>query len=266
MGWGDIFLDRFKDPVVLQDTAGGPKGYEVKYFTAKKDNSLTAPVKIVDGKVKERGTLFLDGQFPTKSKKIELWSKDLEREFASYGLTAIPRFYTDPDIASVACDETICYDRSRLIPSVFQRDKTYTFKVSIATKKEPERKFPFYLITGRPSEAIMGHTSHWIKKLNDLSPDQFCSLHIEVARRLGIKDGEHIEICSPYGKTWAKAILTSHIRKDTIFIPYSYGEKAPFTPWKSVNFLINMAARCPISGEVAFKGTMVSIKKHNKRR
>ena len=258
MGWEDIFRDELKDPVKLQNLAGGKKGYTVDRFLSKKDNSLRAPIKIKDGKIVERGTLFLDKKFPTMSGKIEIWTEALEKKFSKYGLSAIPKYYTDPDIAKKE-ETTISYDG--LILSPFQGNKTLTFKVSIITKKE-DNEFPFYLITGRPSVAIMGHTSHWIKKLNNVCPDQFCIIHTESAKKLGIKDGDKIKIKSSYGEIEAVAKLSSDIRKDTIFIPYSFGEKAPFTQWPTVNFLISMSARCPITGQVAFKGARIFIKKY----
>lgn len=260
MGWGDVFQDKLNDPVALQNIAGGSKGYTVKHFLAKKDNSLRAPVQIIDGQIKERNTLFLNKEFATKSKKIELWSKDLEEKFNSYGLTAIPHFYTDPDLARRG-ETTIAYDKSQQITSCFQNDKTYTFKVSLNVN-QTKGDFPLYLITGRPSKAIMGHTSHWIKMLNDISTDQFCLLHVKTAKTLGIKDGEHIMVRSPYGEIQAKAALTTGIRQDTVFIPYSYGEKSPFTSWESVNFLTNLEARCPVSGQSAYKGGRVCLLKN----
>ncbi len=260
MGWGDIFSDSLKDPALFQNIAGGKKGYKVKHFTAKKDNSLRAPVKIVNGTIKERDTLFLNKQFATKSRKIELWTRELQDRFTSYGLSVIPQFYTDPDIASSE-QTTITYDRSKMIPSVFQKNRTWTFKVSLVTKSQSENNFPFYLITGRPSRAIMGHTSHWIRKLNEVTPDQFCIINMETAKILGVKSSERIKVKSPYGETQAVAYVTNSIRKDTIFIPYSYGEKSPFTSWKSVNFLTSMRAICPVSGQIAFKGIMATIEK-----
>ncbi len=259
MGWGDIFSEELKDPATLQNLVGTPKGYTVEHFTAKKNNSLRAPIKLVGNQVRERNTLFLDKKFATKSKKIELWTKELATTFATYGLSAVPKFYTDPDIADKN-ETTIVYDKSRLILSPFQKNRTYTYKVSLV-KAAPKQQLPLYLVTGRPSKAIMGHTSHWLKTLNRVSPDQFCIIHRETAQAHGIKNSERIKVFSPYGETEAIAVITYHIRKDTIFVPYSYGEKAPFTAWKSVNFLTNMDARCPISGQIAFKGMRAAIKK-----
>ncbi len=261
MGWEDIFTDKLKDPVILQNTIGSDKGYSVENFIAKKDNSLRAPVKVFNGCIKERNTLFLDKRFPTKSGKIELWNKKIEENFNACGLSGIPQYYTDPDIADD--DEvTINYDKKRFVLSPFQKNKCYTSKV-LLEKRESKQNFAFYLITGRPSKAIMGHTSHWIKLLNNISPDQFCIIHKDRAESLGINHGDIINVKSQYGETTAKAVLTSFIRMDTLFIPYSYGEKSPFTSWKSVNHLISLDAKCPVSGQIAFKGACVNIGKKN---
>lgn len=260
MGWGDIFRDELKDPEILQNKACKKKGFTVDRFLKKADRSLRAPIKIVNGNAVERDTLFLDKKFLTKSKKIELWTKDMEQRFSFYGLKAVPEFFQDPDIADEK-DYTLVCDHSHLFLSPFQGLKTLSFKTELKKDKSKENNFPFYLITGRPSVAIMGHTSHWIKKLNNVSPEQFCLIHKNVAKELEITNGERIIVCSPYGKVEAIARITDKIRKDTIFIPYSYGEKAPFTEWPSVNFVTNMRARCPISGQIAFKGIKVNLKK-----
>ncbi len=228
-------------------------------FLKKADLSLRAPIRIRNGKVEERGTLFLNKKFFTKSKKIEIWTKSLEEKLRLFGLSAIPDYFQDPDIAERK-EKTILHDFSSLLLSPFQKFHTLTFRIRIK-EREKEEDFPFYLITGRPSSGIMGHTSHWIRKLNDTCPDQFCLIHKEVAKRLGIREGERIVIYSPYGEIEAIAKITDRIRKDTVFIPYSFGEKSPFTSWPTVNFLTNMRARCPISGEIAFKGIKVNIRK-----
>lgn len=259
MGWGDIFRDELKDPVFLQNEAGKKKGFTVDRFLKKADLSLRAPIRIRNGKVEERGTLFLNKKFFTKSKKIEIWTKSLEEKLRLFGLSAIPDYFQDPDIAERK-EKTILHDFSSLLLSPFQKFHTLTFRIRIK-EREKEEDFPFYLITGRPSSGIMGHTSHWIRKLNDTCPDQFCLIHKEVAKRLGIREGERIVIYSPYGEIEAIAKITDRIRKDTVFIPYSFGEKSPFTSWPTVNFLTNMRARCPISGEIAFKGIKVNIRK-----
>ncbi len=260
MGWGDVFTEDLKDPVELQNLAGGPLGYTVERFTSRPDNALRAPIALEGERVRQRDTLFLDKTFPTPSGKIEFWTPALERTFGVYGLSAIPRYYTDPDAAAPG-EPTIAYDRSRVVLSPFQKNRTYTFRVREARGSGAGIAYPFRLASGRPSSAIMGHTSHWIRRLNDLAPDQFCLLHKDAGAALGIRSGDRVKVTSPYGETEALAILTPGIRKDTVFIPYSYGRKSPFTPWKSVNFVTHLRARCPVSGQVAFRGVRVRVEK-----
>ncbi len=258
MGWGKIFTDELKDPVFLQNRTGAAKGYRVKNFIARADNALKAPVREVNGRIEDRSTLFLDRRFPTPSGRIELWSEKLEKNFAVYGLSAIPRYYTDPDLADRR-ESTIIDREKRLLPSPFQKNRTLTRKVVLG--KATGKGLPLYLVTGRPSAAIMGHTSHWIKRLNRRSPDQYCLIHRATAKKLGLGQRQRIRLISPHGETEAVVLITDHIRRDTVFVPYSYGEKAPFTSWRSVNFLTGMAERCPISGQIAFKGGRVRIER-----
>lgn len=259
MGWDDIFTDELKNPETLQNTAGAAKGYTVDIFRDRKDLSFRAPIQVKNGKVKDRDTLFISKEFQTKSKKIEIWTEELEKKFASYGLSAIPHFYTDRDIASMG-QTTISSDGAGLVLSPFQKNNTYTCKVNLVKNNKQNNSYPLYLISGRPSRAIMGNISHWIKRLNDISPDQICLIHENTANDLGLADGKKVLVQSPFGETSAKLKISSGIRKDTVFIPYSYGKKSPFTPWKSVNYLTNLEARCPVSGQVAFRGVKVRIK------
>ncbi len=260
MGWGEVFTDDLKDPVKLQDLAGAAGGYTVERFTARPDHALRAPIRVDGNAVEERGTLFLDKRFPTKSGKIELWTEELEERFAAYGLSAVPHYYTDPD-AAPAGEPTIAYDHPALVPSPFQKGRTYTRRVRLTRKREEPDGYPLYLATGRPCRAIMGHTSHWIRRLNDLAPDQICVIHEDTAARLGIRDGDRVRVRSPFGEADARAVVSPGIRRDTVFVPYSYGEKSPFTAWRSINHVTNLEARCPVSGQVAFRGVRVEVTK-----
>ncbi len=260
MGWEDIFKDELKDPVKLQDFVGKNKGYTVRLFLSKKSNAIRAPIKFINGKVKERDTLFLDKKFLTKSGKIEIWTKSLEDKFKKYGLSAIPVYYTDPEVAKKG-EETISYNK--LVSSPFQKNKCLTFSVKLIKTEKERGRLSAYLITGRPSVAIMGHTSHWIRKLNQVCAEQFCLIHPELAGKLNLKDGDYIKLVSDRGEVEAIAKVSPRIRKDTVFVPYSFGKKSPFSQWSTVNFLTNLGDRCPVSGQIAFKGVKVFILKRN---
>ncbi len=192
MGWKDIFTDELKEPEALQNFVGADQGYLVENFIQNHSNALRAPISVSEHGVTERDTLFLDKVFHTKSKKAELWSEDLEIRFQSYGLTAIPHYYTDPDIAREN-EPTIAYHKNELVHSIFQGNKTLTTKVGVVENHQHNDR-PFYLITGRPSQAIMGHTSHWIEMLSEVSPHQFCAIHVDAAEELGIQNHDKVKI------------------------------------------------------------------------
>jgi len=248
MGWKDIFRDELTDYQKLIDYCCSRFGFSIKDFLADKNHAIRAP--------KGRKTLFLNGKFKTKSEKF-LFVDD-ERKFSAYGLTCFPKFYLDPDLAKKG-EETISY-KKELVLSPFQKNKCYTKPVTIS-KRHSQNDFTLNLITGRPGPSIMGDATHWSKLLSDLAPNQVCIIHPETAKKYGINhSGKNIHIISPYGKTTSVTLISKNIKKDTVFVPYSYGVKEPFSHWKSINFVTNQNALCPISGQVAFKGIKVDIK------
>ncbi len=247
MGWSDIFTDDLKDYQNLINYACGKFGFSIKEFLKEhRTHALRAP--------RGRKTLFIGGKFFTKNGKFQfLADKD---KFKVYGFPFFPEFYLDPDLAEKG-EKTIVY-KNILIKSPFQKGKYYTTPVEIKTK-DVQSEYPLNLITGRPSEAIMGDATHWSYLLNRISPNQICVIHTETAKKLKIKNKSKVKITSPYGETICLAILSKNIRKDTVFVPYSFGEKQPFSSWKSINFVTNADAICPISGQIAFKGIKVKL-------
>jgi len=249
-GWEKYIPEKLKDWKELINYACGRYGYSVEDFLKEKaTHALRAP--------KNRKTLFIGGKFHTSDKKFHFVSS--ESKFKVYGLSSFPEFYVDPDIALP--EETTLKYENKLIPSPFQKGKCLTRPVKLVKKEKSEEKFCLNLITGRPSEAIMGDATHWSKMLARLSPNQVCVIHPGVAKRLNISTGEKVKVVSPYGETFCLAVVSEGIREDTVFVPYSYGANEPFSHWKSINFVTNCSALCPISGQVAFKGVRVCVEK-----
>ncbi len=262
VGLGDILTDELKDPVHLQDLCGGQDGYLVKNFISKKDNALRAPIIFKkNGEIKERGSLFLDKRFSTPSGKVEFWTKSLEGRFASIGLRVFPDFYSDPPVASDVI-KTIEFSK-RPVASPFQNGKTFMFKARMKKENERNQSYPLILTTGKPCEAIMGHVCHWVKMLHDHSPCQECWIHPETAKGLKIHHGQKVRVESPCGWCTARAKVTGGIREDTVFIPNTFGKGVALNnkacDFQTVNFLTSLESRCPISGQVAFKGVRVKI-------
>ena len=247
MGWEKYLPERLKNCEVLIDYACGRYGFSVKNFLKNEKTHALRPKK-------HSTTLFLGGKFFTKDGKFHFCAD--EKKFEKYGLSSFPEFYIDPGLASKG-EPTILYT-GKLIPSPFQKDKCLAPVVKI-TKAGTENSFEFNLITGRPSEAIMGDATHFSPTLVKISPDQVCVIHPKSAKKYRIKNGQKVKVVSPFGETFAKAVLSEGIREDTVFIPYSYGKRELFRGWKSVNFVTSAKDLCPLSGQVAFKGVKVKL-------
>ncbi len=250
MGWEDVFRDELKDYKTLIDFACGRFGFGVKDFLSQpKTHALRAP--------KGRRYLFEGGRFLTKSGKFQFVDK--AQRFEQYGLSSFPEFYLDPDLAQKG-QPTIVYKKN-LIRSPFHKGKCYVPIVEISKQKNFSGDYPLTLISGRPSVAIMGDAAHWSRKLIQMAPDQICLIHPETAQKYGISNKQKVKVISAYGQTVCLAVVSQNIRKETVFVPYSYGEKNPWRPWKSINFVTSANALDPIAGQVAFNGIRVKIER-----
>ena len=92
-------------------------------------------------------------------------------------------------------------------------------------------------------------------------PDLYVHLHPEKANTLGIADGEQVRIASSHGTIEARAWLDAGIRPTAVFIPIGWGERQPFHPWYSVNFLTDKTQRDPISDQTNLKTLLCRIEK-----
>ncbi len=249
MGWSDYIPEYLKDHEKIINFACGRFGFAINDFLKEKNtHALRYP--------KGRRTLFINGSFHTKDKKFHF--DDPSHKLKVYGIPEFPEFYTDPDIAKKG--EKILKPLNKLIKSPLLKNKYYTKKVKLIVKKEEEKRFPLNLITGRPSRAIMGDATHWSKLLSSFALNQICLIHPETAKKFGIKDRKKVKIISKYGEAVCLAVLFKGIRKDTVFVPYSFGENQPFSSWKPINFVIGAEVIEPISGQIAFKGEKVTLK------
>ena len=239
MGWKEIFRDEFKDYKKLIDYACGRFGFGIRDFLSQqKTHALRAP--------KGRKTFFLNGKFLTKNGKFKFKDK----------LLSSPVFYTDPDIARHG-EYTIKF-KNEVIYSPFHKGKCY-IKPFVLHKNKKQNEFPLYLITGRPSSAIMGDASHWSKTLSKISPDQICIIHPVTAKKYQIHNNQKVRIISNYGDTICLAVISPNIKEDVVFVPYSYGENNPYRPYKPINFVTSASAMDPIAGQIAFNGVKIKV-------
>ena len=281
LGFGDILKEEYKDPAIFWDEVCIQNRF-LKGVTQKRLHSVPYrwvryPVENEDSPEEE--TLYLEGttavgqsegkRFPTKSGKLEFWTNELEEKFNCLGFSALPEFYSDPELLIDLPFLEIKDNDERLdVISPFYDVPTGTSKAKIVSDEKEsfsrelrKKGFNTELITGRPPAPHFHSWTHYFWEAQEMWPDLFCQIHPEYARELEIEDGEIIEVESAHGKINARAYLYGGIRKNAVFIPIGWGEKQPYNPWYSVNFLTSNKQRDPISGQTNLKSLLCKINK-----
>ncbi|WUQ25416.1 bifunctional nitrate reductase/sulfite reductase flavoprotein subunit alpha [Streptomyces sp. NBC_00236] len=123
----------------------------------------------------------------------------------------------------------------------------------------PDDDYPFVLNTGR-----LQHQWHTltktgkVAKLNKLNPAPFVELHPEDAGRLGIADGDTVEVASRRGRAVLPAVVTDRVRPGCCFAPFHWNDL--FGEYLSVNAVTSDAVD-PISFQPEFKMCAVTLTK-----
>jgi sulfite reductase (NADPH) flavoprotein alpha-component len=104
----------------------------------------------------------------------------------------------------------------------------------------PDDEFPLVFTTGR-----LAHQWHTmtktgkVAKLNKLNPEPFLQLHPEDADRLGVRDGDKVEIRSRRGRAVLPAAIEDTVRPGVCFAPMHWADA--FAPDVAVNAVTNDA-------------------------
>jgi len=79
-----------------------------------------------------------------------------------------------------------------------------------------------YFINGKSAVRTNGHNGNnaW---LNNLLDDAAVWIHPKTAERLGIKNGDKIEVSNQYSTQKGKALVTKGVREDTVFAYFGFG-------------------------------------------
>jgi formate dehydrogenase alpha subunit len=99
---------------------------------------------------------------------------------------------------------------------------TVSFK---APAESPGKKYPFVLTTGR--QLYQFHTGTMTRKsavINQVSPTGYVEIHLEDAGKLGIADGDTVEVSTIRGKVSTLAKVTKNIEKGWLFMPFHFHE------------------------------------------
>ncbi len=125
----------------------------------------------------------------------------------------------------------------------------------------------FRLIYGRSPYHTFSRTQNnkWLMELQDTNP---VWINSEVAKELGIKDGDRVRLVNQDGvkSNIGVAKVTQGIRKDCVYIVHGFGHKSPFLHLAynkgiSDNHLMTKYTTDPISGTQGLRVNFVKIEK-----
>lgn len=103
----------------------------------------------------------------------------------------------------------------------------------VGAAEQPSAEYPFFLTTGRVlAQYQSGAQTRRVRELDATAPGPFVELHPMVADLLGVVDGEQVRVATRRGQMVAPARISTHIRRDTVFLPFH---------WVGANLLTNDA-------------------------
>ena len=252
LGFDDVLLEEYKEPDVFWESAFRPASPELHGMTLKRlraspHHCVRAPVASEDDP--EIDTLFLPDsvffgdqqgrRFPTDSGKLEFYTESMAERFAAVGLSALPIFYTEPE--QLISLPHLQKDAAReAILSPFFKKEVWQQPVELVQGSgagDGVGGFDMELITGRPPAPHFHSWTHFFWQAQEMWPEQYCQMHPEKAKLLGVVDGDKVSIETAHGQVVARAWVTQGIRKSAIYIPMGWGERQPFHPAKTANHL-----------------------------
>jgi len=120
--------------------------------------------------------------------------------------------------------------------------------------ENPDEEFPFILSTGRLLyQYHTGTLTRKIPAINQVSPTGYIEINREDGERIGIEDGDYVEVSTPRGKVVTKASVGDIVAKGWLFMPFHFAEGP-------ANMLTNDALD-PIAKIPEFKVCAAAIKK-----
>jgi anaerobic selenocysteine-containing dehydrogenase/Fe-S-cluster-containing hydrogenase component 2 len=278
-GYDDVLKERYKDSAVFWDEVC-IDNVHLRGCTQKRLHSVPwrwvrYPVASEDAP--EQETLYLEGttasgepegkRFPTPSGKLEFWTEALETKFRTLGLTAVPEFYSEREqLIDLPYVRLTVGDDSEGVLSPFAKEPTCASPGEIMP---PDNESPgsrlraagydTELVTGRPPAPHFHSWTHYFWQAQEMWPDLYVQIHPEKAAAHGIDDGARVRVETAHGAIEAVAWLHAGIRPTAVFIPVGWGERQPFHPWRSVNFLTDKSQRDPLSDQTNLKTLLCRI-------
>ncbi len=110
----------------------------------------------------------------------------------------------------------------------------------IEPAESPDADYPFILITGRLTAHFNTRTrTGRVPRLNEAAPNSFVEIHSGDARRLGIAEGDEVDIRSRRGRVRVPARISDDLLTGVVFMPMHYGKMLGIGEGKLVNRVTN---------------------------
>ncbi|UED87553.1 molybdopterin-containing oxidoreductase family protein [Streptomyces profundus] len=196
-------------------------------------------------------------RFLTPSGTVEITTPALQLSLASAGHDALPTFYTHPEVTGG--HPTVAYGTDFVTNPVNPQALTHPVRLGVPGDGAVHRRYPLMGMTGRPSVVHFASVTHWTDTGKQLNGIRFVQIHPATARAAGIADGAPVRVESPRGSVTGTALLWEGIRRDTVFVPNTFGPAQESgdlfqTPrYEAANTLVDDRYYDNLSGQQAYK-------------
>jgi len=138
----------------------------------------------------------------------------------------------------------------------------------ISTEFGNPGEYPYVLTSyGVVEHFCAGAITRNIPWLNEIAPEPYAEISKNLANKIGVKEGDEVEVSSARGKLVVRALVTDRIQtlkingkdQETIGMPWSWGF-ASLSPGPSTNN-VTMAALDPGAGTPEYKCCLVNIRR-----
>ncbi len=196
-------------------------------------------------------------RFPTPSGKVELFTEAMDARLRPVGLGAFPDYYTHPEV--VGRQEWIVYSEDLVANPVNPHSLTPRVEIGEQEATALHAEFPLMGTIGRASVVHFAGVTQWTPTGKLKNGIRLVQIHPETAKRFAVLDGQEIAVISPRGRIRATALHWSGIRKDTIYVPNSFGpaqvlgDDFDLPRYEAANQLVDDRYFDPLSGQQAYK-------------
>jgi anaerobic selenocysteine-containing dehydrogenase len=204
-------------------------------------------------------------RFPTSSGKVEIYTPKLDKDLATAGHTALPIFYTHPEVTGK--NPTITYAKELVKNPVNPGALTPNVQLGALSTGAVHEKYPLMGMIGRASVVHFAGVTQWTWTGKQMNGIRLVQIHPNAAGKLGIKNGDGVVVESPRGSVNGTALLWQGIREDTIFVPNSFGpmqrmgEELGTPTYEPANLLIDDRYFDNLSGQQAYKCFACRVRK-----